>query len=139
MSAHLAAAGYPVQTFDRAGHGNAASVREAVAEADVLITMLPDGGVVREVVLEAMPNLREGALVVDMSSADPAGTRALGRALAALGKEHELKLHINGSLNNGLTKDQIKEVFLQVAIYCGVPAAVVCFRCAREVFKERGV
>ncbi|HEX2651192.1 MAG TPA: carboxymuconolactone decarboxylase family protein [Burkholderiales bacterium] len=59
--------------------------------------------------------------------------------LAALGKEHELKLHINGSLNNGLTKDQIKEVFLQVAIYCGVPAAVVCFRCAREVFKERGV
>ena len=59
--------------------------------------------------------------------------------LAALGKEHELKLHINGSLNNGLSKDQIKEVFLQVAIYCGVPAAVVCFRCAREVFKERGV
>jgi 4-carboxymuconolactone decarboxylase len=58
--------------------------------------------------------------------------------LAALNKEHELKLHINGALNNGLTKDQIKEVFLQVAIYCGVPAAVVCFRCAREVFKERG-
>lgn len=59
--------------------------------------------------------------------------------LAALGKEHELKLHINGSLNNGLTKEQIREVFLQVAIYCGVPAAVVCFRCAKEVFKERGV
>lgn len=59
--------------------------------------------------------------------------------LAALGKEHELKLHINGSLNNGLSKEQIREVFLQVAIYCGVPAAVVCFRCAKEVFKERGV
>jgi len=59
--------------------------------------------------------------------------------LAALGKEHELKLHINGSLNNGLSKKQIREVFLQVAIYCGVPAAVVCFRCARDVFKERGV
>ncbi len=43
--------------------------------------------------------------------------------LAALNREHELKLHINGALNNGLTKDQIKEVFLQVAIYCGVPAA----------------
>jgi len=56
--------------------------------------------------------------------------------LCALGKEHELKLHIRGSLNNGLTKDEIKEVFLQVAIYCGVPAAVVAFRCAREVFKE---
>jgi 4-carboxymuconolactone decarboxylase len=59
--------------------------------------------------------------------------------LSALGRVPELKLHINGALNNGLTKDQIKEVFLQVAIYCGVPAAVESFRCAREVFKERGV
>ncbi|MBF8253597.1 MAG: 4-carboxymuconolactone decarboxylase [Deltaproteobacteria bacterium] len=59
--------------------------------------------------------------------------------LSALGKEHELKLHINGALNNGLTKEQIREVFMQVAIYCGVPAAVVSFRCAKEVFKERGV
>jgi 4-carboxymuconolactone decarboxylase len=58
--------------------------------------------------------------------------------LGALGKEHELKLHINGALNNGVTKEQIREVFLQVAIYCGVPAAVVCFRCAKEVFAERG-
>ena len=59
--------------------------------------------------------------------------------LSALGRVPELKLHINGALNNGLTKEQIKEVFLQVAIYCGVPAAVESFRCAREVFKERGV
>jgi 4-carboxymuconolactone decarboxylase len=59
--------------------------------------------------------------------------------LSALGKEHELKLHLNGALNNGLTKEQIREVLLQVAIYCGVPAAVVGFRCAKEVFKERGV
>jgi 4-carboxymuconolactone decarboxylase len=59
--------------------------------------------------------------------------------LSALGRSHELKLHINGALNNGLTRDQIKEVFLQVAVYCGVPAAVESFRCAREVFKERGV
>ena len=58
--------------------------------------------------------------------------------LCALGKEHELKLHIRGALNNGLTKDEIKEVFLQVAIYCGVPAAVESFRSAKEVFKERG-
>ena len=56
--------------------------------------------------------------------------------LSALGKEHELKLHIRGALNNGLTKEEIKEVFLQVAIYCGVPAAVVAFRCAKEVFQQ---
>ena len=54
--------------------------------------------------------------------------------LTALGKEHELKLHIRGALNNGLTKDEIKEVFLQAAVYAGVPAAVVAFRCAKEVF-----
>ena len=59
--------------------------------------------------------------------------------LSALGRTHELKLHINGALNNGLTKEQIREVFLQVAIYCGVPAAVESFRSAREVFKERGI
>ena len=57
--------------------------------------------------------------------------------LVALGKEHELKLHINGALNNGLTKDEIKEVLLQTAIYCGVPAAVAAFRAAREVFSQR--
>jgi 4-carboxymuconolactone decarboxylase len=56
--------------------------------------------------------------------------------LCALNREAELKLHIRGSLNNGLSKDEIKEVFLQVAIYCGVPAAVTAFRIAREVFKE---
>jgi 4-carboxymuconolactone decarboxylase len=54
--------------------------------------------------------------------------------LCALGKDHELKLHLRGALNNGLTKDEIKEVLLQVAIYCGVPAAVVAFRAAKEVF-----
>ena len=58
--------------------------------------------------------------------------------LSALGRAHELKLHINGALNNGLAKQDIQEVFLQVAVYCGVPAAVESFRVAREVFKERG-
>ena len=56
--------------------------------------------------------------------------------LCALGREHELKLHIRGALNNGLTKDEIKEVFLQVAIYCGVPASVVAFRATKEVFQS---
>ena len=56
--------------------------------------------------------------------------------LTALGKGPELKLHIRGALNNGLTKNEIKEIFMQTAIYCGVPAAVEAFRCAREVFEE---
>jgi 4-carboxymuconolactone decarboxylase len=59
--------------------------------------------------------------------------------LTALNRGPELRLHINGALNNGLTKEEIREVFLQTAIYCGVPASVEAFRVAREVFKERGV
>ena len=56
--------------------------------------------------------------------------------LAALNRPHEIKLHIRGAINNGMTKDEIKEVFLQVGVYSGVPAAVDAFRSAREVFAE---
>lgn len=56
--------------------------------------------------------------------------------LTALNRPHELKIHVRGALNNGLTRDEIKEVFLQTAIYCGVPAAIDSFRVASEVFAE---
>jgi len=59
--------------------------------------------------------------------------------LAALNRPHELKAHVRGAINNGLSKDEIKEVFLQVAIYCGVPAAIDSFRVARETFKEMDI
>lgn len=59
--------------------------------------------------------------------------------LAALNRPHEIKLHIRGAITNGVTKDEIKEIFLHVGIYCGVPAAVDSFRIAREVFKEMGI
>jgi len=56
--------------------------------------------------------------------------------LTALGRIHEVEIHVRGALNNGVTKEQISEVFLQSAIYCGVPAAVDGFRIAREAFAE---
>lgn len=59
--------------------------------------------------------------------------------ITALNRPHELKLHVRGAINNGLTKEEIKEVFLQAAIYCGVPAAIDSFRTAKEVFKEMGI
>jgi len=59
--------------------------------------------------------------------------------LTALNRPHELKLHLRGAINNGVTKDEIREVFLQAAIYCGVPAAIDSFRNAREMFKELGI
>jgi 4-carboxymuconolactone decarboxylase len=46
---------------------------------------------------------------------------------------------VRGAINNGLTKDEIKEVFLQAAVYCGVPASLDSFRVAKEVFKEMGI
>lgn len=59
--------------------------------------------------------------------------------LTALNRPHEIKLHVRAALNNGLTKQEISEIFLQTAIYCGVPAAIDSFRIAREVFKEAGL
>ncbi|QKC91920.1 4-carboxymuconolactone decarboxylase [Mesorhizobium sp. NZP2234] len=56
--------------------------------------------------------------------------------ISALNRPHELKLHIRGAINNGLSREEIQEVFLQVCIYCGVPAAIESFRLAREVFQE---
>lgn len=56
--------------------------------------------------------------------------------LIALNRPHELKVHLRGALNNGLTKEEIREVFLQAGVYCGMPAAVDAFRTAREVFKD---
>ena len=56
--------------------------------------------------------------------------------IAALNRPHELKLHIKGALNNGLTKDQIRDIFLQVTVYCGAPAGIDSMRLAREAFAE---
>jgi 4-carboxymuconolactone decarboxylase len=56
--------------------------------------------------------------------------------LATLNRPHELELHLRGALRNGVTKDEIKEVLLQVAVYAGVPAGVDSFRIARKVFAE---
>jgi alkylhydroperoxidase/carboxymuconolactone decarboxylase family protein YurZ len=56
--------------------------------------------------------------------------------LAALAKPNELKIHVRGALTNGVTREEIQEVFLQVCIYCGVPSAGEAFRVAREVFEE---
>lgn len=56
--------------------------------------------------------------------------------ISALNRPHELKMHVGGALKNGVTRDEIREVFLQVAIYCGVPAAVDAFRVAREAFAQ---
>ena len=56
--------------------------------------------------------------------------------LTALNRPHEIRLHVRGALNNGLTREELREVFLQSAIYCGIPAALDAMRVANEVFAE---
>src|SRR6266516_3808556 len=56
--------------------------------------------------------------------------------ISILNRPHELRVHIKGALVNGVTRDEIRDIFMQVAIYAGVPAGVDSFRIAREVFAE---
>lgn len=59
--------------------------------------------------------------------------------LAALGRNHEFKLHFKGAITNGLTPQELREVLIQIAVYCGIPAGVEAFRLAREVFDAEGI
>ncbi len=58
--------------------------------------------------------------------------------IAALGRPFELRLHVRGALRNGVTVDEIREILLQVAPYCGLPAALDAFREAHEVLRAEG-
>lgn len=56
--------------------------------------------------------------------------------IAILNRQHEFRAHLKGALTNGVSRDEIREILMQVAIYGGMPAAVDSFRIAREVFSE---
>lgn len=56
--------------------------------------------------------------------------------LSALNRHHEFKVHVRGALRNGVTKEDIRETLLQVAIYCGIPAGVEAFRLAKDAIAE---
>lgn len=57
--------------------------------------------------------------------------------LAAMGKQHELKGHVRGALNNGVTPDELREVMLHASIYCGLPTAIEAFRTVAEVVEPK--
>ena len=59
--------------------------------------------------------------------------------LTALGRQHELAVHVRGALNNGVTARELQEILLQSAIYAGAPAALEAFRTAGAVLKDAGV
>lgn len=59
--------------------------------------------------------------------------------MTALNRPHELKLHVKGALNNGLSVEEIREILVHATIYCGIPAGLDSFRAAHEVLKAEGV
>jgi len=73
---------------------------------------------------EALPRKTRSLLVLAM--------------MCAANRPHELRIHLRGALANGCTKDEIREVLLQVAIYCGIPASLDAHNMATEVFAEMG-
>jgi len=59
--------------------------------------------------------------------------------LAALNRGHEFKLHFRGAITNGLSIAELREILIQISVYCGIPAGIEAFRLAREVFKEKNI
>ncbi|HWI12687.1 MAG TPA: carboxymuconolactone decarboxylase family protein [Burkholderiales bacterium] len=57
--------------------------------------------------------------------------------IAALGKMHEFELHLRGALRNGLTHEELRAVLIQIAVYCGIPVGVDCFRVAKQVLADQ--
>lgn len=56
--------------------------------------------------------------------------------IAALGRMHEFELHFKGAIKNGVSRDELQAALIQIAVYCGIPAGVECFRIAKRVFAE---
>ncbi|MEK9717011.1 MAG: carboxymuconolactone decarboxylase family protein [Pelagibacteraceae bacterium] len=59
--------------------------------------------------------------------------------IGALGKMHEWELHCRGAIKNGVTKEQLRAIVHVIAIYCGVPQGVECFRSANKIIEEQGL
>jgi 4-carboxymuconolactone decarboxylase len=74
-------------------------------------------------------------------SALPLKTKSLAAIAmtAAIGRANELRVHVNGALANGCTAEEIRDILLLVALYCGIPAAIEGHRVALDVLRERGV
>ena len=127
MAANLANAGFALRTFDLNGAGNCKSPRAAAQGATILITMLPDGKAVLRAARAALPALSPGAIVIDMSSSDPADTERLKRILDKK-RVHLLDAPVSGA--------KAKAQDGTLAIMVGGDAAVL--RRARPVLSRLG-
>ena len=112
------------------------AVRREVLGADYVDRAIADADTLTQPLQELITEYCWGAVWTRPGL--PRKTRSLINVamLTALNRPHEVRLHLRGALRNGCTKEEIMEVLLQSAIYCGVPAAIDSVRIAREVFEE---
>lgn len=122
--------------MDKATHDKGLEIRKAVLGADYVENALKNADDFNQPFQELVTEYCWGA--VWGREQLPRKTRSMLNLamIAILNRPHELRAHLRGALTNGVSRDEIREIFMQVAIYAGVPAGVDSFRIAREVFAE---
>jgi 4-carboxymuconolactone decarboxylase len=122
--------------MDKAMHDKGLAIRRAVLGDDYVDTALKNVDGFNQPLQDMLNEYCWGALWGREGL--PRKTRSMLNLamISILNRPHELRAHIRGALRNGVTRDEISEVFLQVMVYAGAPAAVDAFRTAREVFAE---
>jgi 4-carboxymuconolactone decarboxylase len=119
---------------DRFAEGLA--VRRAVLGAQYVDRALADAGELTRPLQELVTEFCWGAVWTRPGLSRKVRSLVNLAMLTALNRPHEVKLHLQGAVRNGCTREEIREVLLQTAIYCGVPAAVDSFRLAKEVLGD---
>jgi len=119
---------------DRYAEGLA--VRRAVLGAEYVDRALADAGELTRPLQELVTEYCWGAVWTRPGLSRKVRSLVNLAMLTALNRPHEVKLHLQGAVRNGCTREEIREVLLQTAIYCGVPAAVDSFRLAKEVLGD---
>jgi 4-carboxymuconolactone decarboxylase len=119
---------------DRFAEGLA--VRRAVLGAEYVDRALADAGDLTRPLQELVTEYCWGAVWTRPGLSRKVRSLVNVAMLTALNRPHEVKLHLQGAVRNGCTREEIREVLLQTAIYCGVPAAVDSFRLAKEVLGD---
>jgi 4-carboxymuconolactone decarboxylase len=119
---------------DRFAEGLA--VRRAVLGAEYVDRALADAGELTRPLQELVTEYCWGAIWTRPGLSRKVRSLVNLAMLTALNRPHEVKLHLQGAVRNGCTREEIREVLLQTAIYCGVPAAIDSFRLAKEVLGD---
>jgi 4-carboxymuconolactone decarboxylase len=124
------------QGRDHDRYAEGLAVRRAVLGAEYVDRALADAGELTRPLQELVTEYCWGAVWTRPGLSRKVRSLVNLAMLTALNRPHEVKLHLQGAVRNGCTREEIREVLLQTAIYCGVPAAVDSFRLAKEVLGD---